>query len=110
MKEPDTQPLVLHANAIVHRDTGAFAVIHLLRGRDGTPHGGARLLVVVDGVERQLDVHVGETFPVGDQTWRLDEVQMPDNHRFTATFLWSTSDAHATSSGRADPPYTTGLG
>jgi hypothetical protein len=32
------------------------------------------------------------------------------NYRFTATFLWSSSDAHATSSGRANPPYTAGLG
>ena len=32
------------------------------------------------------------------------------NHRFTATFLWSTPDAHATSSVPADPPCTMGLG
>src|ERR687890_450395 len=32
------------------------------------------------------------------------------NYRFTATFLWSAPEASAASSGRADSPYTAGLG
>lgn len=85
MTESHVEEYVLHANSITHRDSGAFAVIHLLTGRDGSPHGGARLFSVVDGVEHELDVYVGESFPVGAETWRLDEVDMPEDRRFTAT-------------------------
>lgn len=76
---------VLRANSILNMPGRSFAVMHLLRGPENTPHGGARLLVVVDDEEQKHDVHVGETFPVGTQTWRLDDVQMPEDRRFSAT-------------------------
>lgn len=85
MTGPGMERFVLHANAITHLSHHRFAVVHLLPNRDGTPHGGARLFVVYGGDEWDTDVHVGETFAVGDQTWRLDEVEMPEDRRFTAT-------------------------
>lgn len=41
--------------------------------------------VVFGDDERRVDVYLGEMFPIGDQTWRVDEVTMPENRRFTAT-------------------------
>lgn len=82
---PGQERFVLRANAITNLDHHRFAVVHLLRGRDGTPHGGARLFVAFGGNGWDADVYVGETFPIGDQTWRLDEVTMPEDRRFTAT-------------------------
>lgn len=83
---PAQERFVLRANSIIHLTHHHFAVVHLLRARDGTPHGGARLFVALGDEEGgRIDVYLGETFPIGDQTWRLDEVTMPENRRFTAT-------------------------
>jgi hypothetical protein len=74
----------LHADRQQHHDLldRRFAVIHLLKGPDGAPHAGARLLIVLNGQETKVNVQVGETFPVGEETWRLDEVTMPEDRRF----------------------------
>ncbi|HEY9389156.1 MAG TPA: DUF6406 domain-containing protein [Mycobacteriales bacterium] len=85
MTAPSQERHVLHANAITNLPHHRFAVVHLLPARDSTAHGGARLFVVLGDDEWDADVYVGETFPIGEQVWRLDEVTMPDNRRFTAT-------------------------
>jgi hypothetical protein len=85
MTGPGPQRHVLRANAITNLPDRHFAVVHLLPNADGSAPGGARLLVVVGEQEHKVSVQVGETFPVGDETWRLDEVTMPEDRRFTAT-------------------------
>jgi hypothetical protein len=75
----------LRANTITNLPDRRYAVIHLLPNADSSGPGGARLLVVVGEQEQTPSVQVGETFPVGGETWRLDEVTMPENQRFTAT-------------------------
>ena len=85
MTAPSQERHVLHANAITNLPHHRFAVVHLLPNAEDTGPGGARLFVVLNDEEWDADVYVGETFPIGEQVWRLDEVVMPDNRRFTAT-------------------------
>lgn len=85
MTAPNPERFVLHANAITNLDHHRFAVVHLLPNTDDSGPGGARLFLVFGDDEWDADVYLGETFPIGDQTWRLDEVTMPEDRRFTAT-------------------------
>ena len=54
---------------------GSFGVISV-DAREGRPLA-VRLGVVADE-EHRYPVHVGDTFPVNDQTWKLDRVEDPD--------------------------------
>lgn len=86
MIAPQEDRFVLTANAITHLPHHHFAVVHLLPNADDTGPGGARLFVALGDEEGgRIDVYLGETFPIGEQVWRLDEVVMPENRRFTAT-------------------------
>jgi hypothetical protein len=85
MTAPGPQRHVLRANAITNLPDRRFAVIHLLPNPDRTAPVGARIFLVLGDSSSEFDVMLGETFPVGDETWRLDEVTMPEDRRFTAT-------------------------
>lgn len=54
---------------------GSFGVIHV-DAREGHPLT-VRLAVETDE-DRAYTLQLGDTFPVGDQTWRLERVENPD--------------------------------
>jgi hypothetical protein len=57
-----------------HLDAGSVAVIGAGMHADGNPV--AFLAVNADG-EYEFTLRVGETFPIGEQIWRLDDVDDP---------------------------------
>ncbi|MGW7363700.1 DUF6406 domain-containing protein [Streptomyces sp. NPDC054841] len=57
-------------------DNAWFAVIYVYEP-PGEPLT-VRLVVDADG-EQKYTLHVGDTFPVRDETWKLDRVDDPDS-------------------------------
>lgn len=55
-------------------DFAKFALLRLLGEGDEGPYTGAELLVIEQNDEREVEVLLGETFPVAGQVWRLDSV------------------------------------
>jgi Family of unknown function (DUF6406) len=69
----------LQANVSV----GSFGVVYADKGADeGSPEV---LLSVAADDEREHLLHPGDTFPVRDQTWRLDRVENPGGRDWTVT-------------------------
>lgn len=60
-----------------------WTVLGLCHPREGGGHRGVALFVAVGGEERELEVEVGETFPVGAQVWRLDSIRDEDDYGAT---------------------------
>jgi uncharacterized protein DUF6406 len=55
---------------------GGFGVVHVVEGRDGDlPE--VLLAVEAGGEEHDFNLHPGDTFSVGDQTWKLERVENP---------------------------------
>jgi excisionase family DNA binding protein len=62
-------------------DIGRKGVVCVTEGRDGVPE--VLLSVVVDGQDHDVTLHPGDTFPVADQTWKLDRVESPGGRDWT---------------------------
>ncbi|MFD0691552.1 DUF6406 domain-containing protein [Actinomadura fibrosa] len=64
--------ILLRPNRQRNSGIGSFAALHVYApGGDTVPE--VRLMVVTDE-ERVHVLHPGETFPVGEQTWKLDRI------------------------------------
>ncbi|GLY74100.1 DUF6406 domain-containing protein [Actinoallomurus iriomotensis] len=59
---------------------GSFAIINV-DAREGHPL--VVRLGVVDDEEHRYNLHPGDTFPVRDQTWKLDRVENPGSPDWT---------------------------
>ncbi|TDC82574.1 DUF6406 domain-containing protein [Actinomadura sp. 7K507] len=67
-----------------HLDVGAIGVVRVREGQDG---GLPEVVVSVESDnEHDFTLHPGDTFPFGDQTWKLDRVKGPGGHDLTAVF------------------------
>ncbi|WP_233359016.1 DUF6406 domain-containing protein [Thermomonospora amylolytica] len=69
----EVREIVLQRTRQRRTGIGRFAVFHVCNPPDGTGPR-VRLMVVTDEA-RFYDLRLGETFPVGTRTWRLDRVE-----------------------------------
>ncbi|HEY0537116.1 MAG TPA: DUF6406 domain-containing protein [Actinoallomurus sp.] len=66
--------IVLRHGLQANMNIGSFGVIYADEGSEGPPE----VLISVAAEEAQKFVlHPGDTFPVRDQTWKLDKVENP---------------------------------
>ncbi|WP_424923621.1 DUF6406 domain-containing protein [Actinomadura darangshiensis] len=67
---------------------GADANMGLVRVREGRNGNLSEVVVAVrdSGAEGRFTLHPGETFPIGDQTWRFDRVVEAGAGRLGAVF------------------------
>lgn len=62
------------------RSLGAGRKIGVVYLREGDEGGPPEVVVFVDdGREHDITLRPGDTFPVGDETWKLDRVEDPDS-------------------------------
>jgi hypothetical protein len=61
---------------------GSFGVIYAEQGGEGPPEV---LISVAAEEEQEFVLRPGDTFPVRDQTWKLDKVQNPGGYDWTVT-------------------------
>jgi hypothetical protein len=59
-----------------------LGLVHVCAERDGRP--AEILLFVKDDTERDLTLHPGDTFSVGDQTWRFERIAQAGGNRLGA--------------------------
>ncbi|MGC4954351.1 DUF6406 domain-containing protein [Actinomadura citrea] len=64
-------------------DAGAeLGLVHVRAERDDRP--AEIVLFVKDDTERDVTLHPGDTFPVGDQVWKFDRVTPAGGNRLGA--------------------------
>ena len=61
-----------------------MALFRVREGGDGEPP--EVVVAVKDDREHKITLHLGDTFPVGDQTWRLDRIASAGGNRLGAVF------------------------
>lgn len=71
----------LRPNRQRNTDIGSFAAVNVHGGVDGGPPEVD--LVVETDEEHDFVLHPGDTFPVREQTWKLDRVENPGSHNWT---------------------------
>ncbi|MEV0662733.1 DUF6406 domain-containing protein [Actinomadura luteofluorescens] len=61
-----------------------LGLVHVSERRDGGPP--EIVLFVKDSGENELTLHPGDTFPVGDQIWKFDNIRDAGGNRLGASF------------------------
>jgi hypothetical protein len=54
---------------------------------DGQPLRVILAILTTDGVESKVTLHVGDTFPVGTATWRLESVDGAGTYDYTVRIV-----------------------
>ena len=78
----EADEIVLRHGLQANMSIGRFGVLNV-DAREDNPL--VVRLGVVDDEEHRYDLRVGDTFPVRDQTWKLDKVENPGGRDWTVT-------------------------
>jgi Family of unknown function (DUF6406) len=78
----EAEEIVLRHGLQANVNIGRFGVLNV-DARENNPL--VVRLGVVDDEEHRYNLRLGDTFPVRDQTWRLDRVENPGGRDWTVT-------------------------
>jgi hypothetical protein len=76
----EVNKILLWHGVQANEDIGSFGVFNAVALPDGTPEV---YLAVTTDKEYEYTLHPGDTFPVRDQTWKLDRVEDPGGSDWT---------------------------
>lgn len=62
-----------------------IGLVSVVDGQDGGPP--TIVIATKDDSEHDFALHPGDTFPLGDQTWKLDHVELSSGHGLTPVFV-----------------------